>query len=287
LPFGLGWALFFAALIGAFILIRTQPKKAAILLAFPLIYYVLVGKGALAMVRYMTPMIPFACITASVCVVSLRDRISKDVESRFVKTAIVLFLSTITILQSAHTVIQFDSLLSKKDNRLIAEEWVREHVPVNSSIYQTGARYGHLNLYPLQYLEQQKQEAIAKGRIPWSQLFQSRINYLKKTNFKEYKEWVYDIDSQSFQFNNQPQDALPDYIIRQDYPVLVADTKLPEKVEEALKKFYKPKQFFEVIQADNHKNWFDQADAFYLPFSGFKDIQRPGPNISIYEKIKV
>lgn len=290
LPYSLGWALFISAVIGALLLAKQYPRKAAILLSFPLVYYALVGKGVLVMVRYMTPLVPFACISAAFAVVFFAEKISAYLEARlspktiFSKKFISLFLSTLIIFQSASTIVKFDALLSREDNRLIAEEWVRESVPAGSSIFQTGAIYGHINLYPFYYLEQQKKEATAKGRDSWAELFELRINYLNKTNINKYEEWQYDRNENSFYYMDKAKDTLPDYIIQPDYPLLVIDNEVPEKLQSLLNSSYNLKMSFEVFEAESSENLFDKADALYFPFAGFKGVQRPGPSIYIYEK---
>jgi Dolichyl-phosphate-mannose-protein mannosyltransferase len=285
LPFGLGWALFVAALIGIIILIKLNPKNAAILLSFPFVYYFLAGKSYSVYVRYMTPIVPFACIAAAICVVWISKRLSKAFSARISQTAIAIFLTTLIVLQSAYSVVQFNWLLTQKDNRLIAAEWVLENLPNNSSYYQTGAFWGHLDLYPLSRLEQRYQESVAKGRTALAQLLKSRIEYLQKTNVKGLQEWEYDLGAGYFKFNNQQPNGLPDYIIRQEYPVIVTGSSLPEKLEGILKSHYRLNKSFVAIDINNRENKFDQADAFYIPFAGFKNIERPGPNIFVYEKI--
>jgi hypothetical protein len=286
LPFGLGWTLFIAALIGIIILIKLNPRNAAILLSFPFVYYFLAGKSYSVYVRYMTPIVPFACIAAAICVVWTSDKLSKAFAAKISQTAIAIFLTTLIILQSAYSVAQFNWLLTQKDNRLIAAEWVLDNLPQNSSYYQTGAFWGHLDLYPLSRLEQRYQESMAKGRIALAQQLKSRIEYLQKTNVKGLQEWEYDLGAGHFLFDRQQPKGLPDYIIRQEYPVIVTGSALPEKLEGILKSQYQLKKSFAAIDINNGENQFDQADAFYIPFAGFKNIDRPGPNIFVYEKIK-
>ena len=77
--------------------------------------------------------------------------------------------------------------------------------------------------------------------------------------------------------------ALPQYVILQDYPTQNYTHARPEWLSKTLKTSYVLKKSFEAIKIENNDNWFDQIDFFFLPFSGFKDIERPGPNIFIYQ----
>jgi hypothetical protein len=77
--------------------------------------------------------------------------------------------------------------------------------------------------------------------------------------------------------------ALPQYVILQDDPTKKNTHVRPEWLSNALKTSYVLKKSFEAIKIENNDNWFDQIDNFFLPFSGVKDIERPGPNIIIYQ----
>jgi hypothetical protein len=259
LPLGLGWSLFVASFAGSMILFKSHTRKAVILFSFPLIYYLVLGKGYTVFLRYMMPTIPFACIAAAVLVISFSKRVVRDFEMRSLENHIILFLATLMIFQSAYNIAQADRLLATRDNRLIAAEWVYKNVQKNSSIYQTDRSYGTLQL-----------DRSLEGNV-------------KDYQPKDYKQWDYDEKSQKFTFNNEERNGFPEYILKQEYP-LVQYSKVSSKIEEILKNHYYIKKKLEVINMYNKENWFDQIDAFYMPFSGFREIQRPGPNIYIYGK---
>ncbi len=38
------------------------------------------------------------------------------------------------------------------------------------------------------------------------------------------------------------------------------------------------------VDAGDARNVYDRQDEFYLPLSGFKDVERPGPNMAVYQR---
>src|SRR5262249_45697949 len=65
LPYGLGWPFVGAALIGAIWLCAVDRRRALVVLAFPVLYYAVIGSGHVVFVRYMTPLTPFAALLAA------------------------------------------------------------------------------------------------------------------------------------------------------------------------------------------------------------------------------
>ena len=76
--YGLGAPLLIAGLGGMALLAATSWKKAVMILTFPVLYYVTVGRGFTVFVRYITPVVPFLCITAALVVVWIVRRGSRE-----------------------------------------------------------------------------------------------------------------------------------------------------------------------------------------------------------------
>jgi Dolichyl-phosphate-mannose-protein mannosyltransferase len=275
---GLGLGLFFASLAGCVILGKLSFRKAAILLSFPLIYYIAIGKGYSVFLRYMMPVIPFVCIAAAIFVVHITARLNRYPQLRLMEKPITLSVITFIISQSIHNIVLFDSLLAKRDNRLIATNWVQSHTKENSTFYQTGYNPGHLDLdkSPQTLLKTIVQVGGAKLPLDHNNILVSR-------NIKAYEEWDYDEKLNKFVYNEYEKSKFPDYIIKQEYP-LPMFAHIPDGIKKILNNNYALKASFIAINANNNENWFDRIDAFYIPFSGFKEVQRPGPNLYIYER---
>jgi 4-amino-4-deoxy-L-arabinose transferase-like glycosyltransferase len=290
LRFGLGWTLFFASLAGILILIKKDLRKTIILCSFPLVYYALSGKGYTVFLRYIIPVIPFLCITGAVFTVDVSNKIAGYFRSNL-KNVITYLIMILIIMPSIYNIINFNRLLAKKDNRLIAKEWIDENIQGGSSIYQPGSKWGKIELYPtIEALEKVYKEMMVKGgggRTLKTKMYylKAKIDYLKKENIQGYEDWKYNSKLRKFSFNDEEKDTLPKYIVRKESP-LVVYSRTPEEIMELLKTSYYLKKSFKVIDINNKDNLFDQQDAFYIPFVGFRDIQRPGPNIYIYETLQ-
>jgi Dolichyl-phosphate-mannose-protein mannosyltransferase len=278
LSLGLGVFLFCAALAGCLILTKLSFRKAAILLSFPVVYYIAIGKGYNVFLRYIIPVIPFACLTASILLTQVITTINQYFKSHFSERFAIVFLTTLIISQSFYNIISFDSILAKRDNRLIATDWVYSHAKENSTFYQTGYNPGQLEL-------DKSPRAISEkvSLVGGAQLLLSQSNSLSSNNVKNYQEWTHDEKLNKFSYNKLNKSEFPDYIIIQEYP-LPLSTGISDKIEKLLSNFYSLETSFVAYNMNNSENWFDKLDAFYVPFVGFKEVQRPGPNIYIYAK---
>src|SRR5207249_11137267 len=74
LPYGVGAAMLIASAFGAGWVIVRAPARAQIVLAFPLLYYAVIGSGQTVFVRYVTLLTPFVCLFAAVAVVWIARR---------------------------------------------------------------------------------------------------------------------------------------------------------------------------------------------------------------------
>jgi hypothetical protein len=280
--YGLGWSLLFASIAGILVLIKRNPRKALVFCSFPMVYYILSGRGYTVFARYIIPVVPFLCITAAILVAVVDEKIGNWSRAglRNVATCAMVML---IIWPSVYSVFQFDRLLSRKDNRLVAAAWVYDHIPPKSSIYQWGDwTYANVWLRPtLDDLKKELKERVAKGGQ--GILYQIMIKHWEQESIEGYNGWTYDDELKKFKFGNKVQDGLPDCIMIQESPLL-PERKPPARIEALLQTSYGIKKSFEVVDIDDRENVYDQQDAFYLPFAGFGGIERPGPNIYIYER---
>jgi Dolichyl-phosphate-mannose-protein mannosyltransferase len=279
LPLGLGVCLFVAALLGCGAALRRYGSRSVVLLAFPIIYYVLMGKTSLAPVRYMTLVIPFACVMAALGVVMVVNRLSKwvNVGRVFLSCALV----TLILVQPVAAIVQSDRLLATADNRLVAAEWFRQNVPQSASIYQTGLIYGQMvvDRSPRLVIEQLRSPQINGQKSLADELVPMQEDYLER-----YPQWNYDAGVGIFYFNQKLQTGLPDYIVVQEDAV-EPETVLEAGIGEVIQSSYVLRRSFRAMERHVAGNYFDRHDAFYLPFAGFKNVQRPGTNLYIYQLV--
>ncbi|NJR38838.1 MAG: phospholipid carrier-dependent glycosyltransferase [Leptolyngbyaceae cyanobacterium CSU_1_4] len=286
LPLGLGWGLLIAALLGIMAAFKFNVIQSTIVLTFPVTYYLLMGNSFVVPSRYMIPVIPFACMTAAIVVTLLVEQVSQwqllnQFPIRSPEKFLALLLTTLIIFPSATAIAQSDRLLATPDNRLEAAAWLRQNAPQNSSIYQTGLLYGQVlvDRSLRQVLEHLKSPQINGAKSLIAQLLS-----MQNDETEPYPQWDYDSSKGEFYFAQKPQKGLPDYIIVQKNAV-DSEEILETSIAEIIQKFYGLKRSFQAMEIGNPQNRFDQQDAFYLPFSGFKNVRRPGTNLYIYQII--
>ncbi|MDP2940702.1 MAG: glycosyltransferase family 39 protein [Candidatus Omnitrophota bacterium] len=279
--FGLGWSLFFASLAGIITLAIMDAKKAIMLCSFPLVYYLFMARGNTVFLRYIIPLIPFLCLTAAVFTVQVGGRFGPHLNH-----GVAFILAVLILLPSTQSIILSVRLLARKDNRLIAAEWINKNTAQGSSFYQASLfPPGKVQLYPtLGSLPETHYNPITKiaYRIPAS-VRSDMGSYLKNKNIVGFQDWSYNPQVRKFLYKGEIKEILPDYIIVEESPLVVYSVS-ESGIPEILGKSYNLKKTFNVIDVCAKENWFDQQDAFYLPFHGFRGIERPGPNLYIYEK---
>jgi hypothetical protein len=278
---GLGWPLLFSSLAGIVVLFYGNWRNGLILCSFPVIYYVVIGKGYNVFARYTVPIVPFLCITGSIFASAILNKLDGLFRHRFgniLSTVVPLLI----ILPSAENVIQFDRLMTKEDNRLIARRWVHENVPKGSSIYQWGrTSYGNVQLRPtLDTLKKGLEKAVTEGRQ--GTLYRAAIEHWKEHDIQGYEPWVYDVELGEFKFVDEVTTGWPHFIMVLLSP-LGTPTK-PEQIQGALMELYQLERRFLAGDIGQENNLYDKQDAFYVPFAGFEGVERPGPNISVYSR---
>jgi dolichyl-phosphate-mannose-protein mannosyltransferase len=250
LRFGLGAPLLAAGLVGIVWLAIERLRTACLLFSFPIAYYIVAGSTRTVFSRYVIPVIPFLCIGAAYAV----DRLSSFVEQRLPGTRHVAALATtafITLLIAlpALDIVRLDRHMARTDSRVLAGAWLRDTIPPGTSIYQSGAFYGHLQF----------------GQTP------------------PYVQTTFDSVTGQFMLDAKPFGRLPEVLIVQASPLMYSRDS-PRILELAETQYERLIDFTTHDPALAGANVYDPLDAFYLPLRGFEGVIRPGPNISIYRR---
>ena len=242
--YGLTWPLLAAAVAGAVVLWVQAPARAALLLSFPLAYYAVAGRGHTVFVRYMVPVVPFACVAAS-CLVSYLGRLAGPRAGRLppaiVAAVLAAGLASVPLWQS----IQLDRLLGRTDTRVLASAWIQANVPAGSTIYLSGSHYG-------------RPELATQGTD------------------NGYRMFKFDPAKGVF-----AEGTLPEWIVIQE-SALRLYSGIPDTLRDVLRG-YQLRQAFRGVDLDTW-HVFDQQDAFYVPLAGFAGVSRPGPNLFVYRR---
>jgi hypothetical protein len=280
---GMGFTLLVSSLAGLVLFFKKSFREALVFIGFPLLFYLVSGKSYRVYVRYAIPLVPFLCITAAYFVELLGmniKKISGANASRFF-TAV---LSAAILLPSSLNIVKFNSILSKKDNRLVTESWIKNHVPPGSTIAQIINDYAKpIKSSPMQYLIEKYQDRKKENsKLAHHDEKIARFEILLN-DFSDYRFWTFHPETRRFTWNGKVQDSLPEYIVVSQYALENYREEIPEDL---LRNRYRLIQSFEAINLEDSRNRFDQFDAFYLPYCGFSQVERPGPNLYVYRLVQ-
>lgn len=115
--------------LGVFLALRNRRRKNWLLLSFPLVYFFYIARLGFFNAHYFLPLAPFLSILAAVCLGRLLGKLG-DLGA----VGLMLLVLVVPFVDSART----SYILSQKDTRQIASDWVVENVPKDSKIAKDG-----------------------------------------------------------------------------------------------------------------------------------------------------
>lgn len=141
LPAAMGWPLFLGGVAGMAALGWRRPRGGVAFLVFPLVYFATASRGATVLFRYMLPVVPFLCVGAAFLLSTVVRWLPRA------RTGPVMAAAALACAApSAIAVVRLDTLLAKPDNRLIVRAWFDANLPPGASVWQSGSRYGKVQL---------------------------------------------------------------------------------------------------------------------------------------------
>ena len=250
LRYGLGLPLLIASLVGAVSMVARERWTAALVLAFPVAYYGVLGAGLTVFTRYMTPIVPFLCLTAAYGLERLSAIATARATDGRARVMLAMVLTAVVIAPTTASSWSFDRLMARVDTRVLGGEWIVSHYPAGATIYQNGLGVGFL--------------------IP--------------TPRTEYPEARFNRQTGGFDIPGQPSLVLPDLIVFLESP-LVAYSQVPPDVRAVVERDYSLAATFDGVPADGVAGTvYDQEDAFFAPIAGIGLVERPGPHVSIFAR---
>lgn len=287
--YGMGWPLLLCSIAGMVWFFKKDYKQASVLFLFPAVYYFIVGRGGYTFSRYILPVVPFLVIAAGGLLSAIHDWSKSYIPKKIADRAIFLLLIFI-LAPSFFQILVYNRLVSKKDSRVIASEWMDNNFPKGGSVYQTGSVWGKLQLRPsLASLERRLEEFKVlqeTGANDWERRSMSLLlsDYEDK-GIVGFEDWVFEEEMGEFFYEGRAVEGMPEFIVVETSP-LKYFSKKPIGIVGILDEHYSRVASFEVVEVENENNFFEQQDAFYVPYSGFGGVERPGPNIYIYERLE-
>jgi hypothetical protein len=247
LRYGLGVPMLVAAVAGIPILAARSWRKAALVCTFPVLYYLLLGRGTTVFVRYMTPVVPFLCITAAVSVIAVSRKLSARSPQAWVWIAAVAAI--LIALPSIQRVMAFDNFLTKTDTRVLATRWLDPRIEPSEWVSETP-------------------DAILHPK--WG-----RPRTLRVAHF--------DADRHLFLSDNGDV-VVPQWIVVATSPLTVYTT-VPADLVPLIESSYSAVATFSSTEGPESSSVFDQQDKFFLPYADFSARLGPGPDIHIYRRL--
>jgi hypothetical protein len=242
--YGLGAPLLIAGLAGNVLVLATSWKKALIILTFPVLDYLIVGRGYTVLARDITPVVPFLCMTAAFAVVWVVRRFATQTFAARIVAVVAIAIS----LPSFQRAVAFDSVIGRTDTRVLAAEWTAAHV--------------------------RQQEWV--GQIP-PVLVYPDFGVTKPSNLV-----TFDINQNAFVSASGAM-VVPDWIIVPTSP-LRAYTIGADELPAIANRGYVREATISATHGPEMSNWFDRQDPFFVPFTTFTMRDRPGPEIQIFRR---
>ncbi len=283
LPKGLGWPIFLAASGGALLALRKEPAKAAILLAFPLLFYASTATSQTLFLRYMIPLLPFVCVLSAYAVHAIPLRLFDD--RAWVRGLLIVALAVLPAARS----VQIDRVLSRTDSRVLATQWLTTEAGAQpATVYQNGIYWAHLDLPPrVAWLDTLVSRVAAEAYTPDGKRVRRYQRFQVGARLEARTRSVAEIGGfRTVPFDSVsgfPEGDLPDWVVLLESP-LVIYTNVPTALARVIASEYTEAHRVEGVPVDG-PGWYDQHDAFFVPFSGFGGVTRPGPTVTLFRRL--
>ncbi len=274
---GLGWPLLMAALIGCvWLSLRRRPAD-LVLLSGIVVYYGVAGSGKSIFVRYMVPLVPLLCVVAGAAVC----RVMRTLSGRWLVAAALALAVPTTIATWLH-----NRLLSRVDTRVLAAEWIQEHLPSGTRVALAGTAYGHPRLRTTDSWKRERLQDLRRAG-EWRRKLEAELSLADKLPGPRYdilelrganpqrlrSVWAeYSVE--------HLQEAGVRWVVTQEHPLDFSN--LDPSFRADLRRFGNLVYEIEPFRDSGTEPSFDPIDAFYVPLAGFSAVARPGPTIRIF-----
>jgi Dolichyl-phosphate-mannose-protein mannosyltransferase len=244
LPYGCGLLLLVAGLAGVAIGARRHPQHTFVVASFAAAYYAAIGSGYTVFFRYVMPLVPIVCLFAAIATSHAGDLLGTGFNTR-TRLLIRVALLMFVAGPSLLTSVRMDLVLARTDTRVIAGQWLGPQLRPEHTLHDAGSDYTRLDLRE-----------------------------------RRYHEWRFDPNTQSF---GHPEGLIPDWIVISESPLRHYASAHPA-LRPLVAERYEPIYTVLGTRSLETAGMYDQQDAFFVPFSGFGEVQRPGPTITVYRR---
>ncbi|MFL5846500.1 MAG: ArnT family glycosyltransferase [Solirubrobacteraceae bacterium] len=129
---GMGWVPLVAAILGAILLLRDEPRLVAVLAPAPILFVLFMGSQGRFFGRWLIPVFPLVALLAAYCVFELADSLGRRRPAlRLTAMALgVVALCGQGLVYSLH----IGQVLSREDTRNATRAWMVAHIPERTKI---------------------------------------------------------------------------------------------------------------------------------------------------------
>ncbi|RKX69988.1 hypothetical protein DRP53_06405 [candidate division WOR-3 bacterium] len=143
--FGMGPTLMIASFLGIGLHFQKSFKTALIFYFPALIFYCIIGRSWVVFVRYAIPLLPFLVLGSGFLISQISEYV------KFLRGEVMTFILVIILMiPSIRCIILCNQLLSRKDTRVIAAEWIKRNLPSGLTTTQLGSKWSEVQLRTLQ-----------------------------------------------------------------------------------------------------------------------------------------
>jgi hypothetical protein len=137
LIWGAGWPMLVAFLIGMAVALARHKREDLLLVAYPLLLYLYMGRQLMYFARFMIPALPVLAVLGARGVIELTNLLPLTRRwQAMTNVAIALLLLWLPVRRT----VWHDYILTRTDTRTLAREWVLANIPADSNIFSE--RYG-------------------------------------------------------------------------------------------------------------------------------------------------
>lgn len=274
LRYGIGGIVLAGALLGIACGLVKKPKETVVLLSFPLIYYLTMGRGYTVLVRYILPIIPFLYLFSSFLIWEcICERLSGCLPRRYAWNLCGL-LCLAMVLISIRPMISFNVLLLKKDTREELVQYINETYKDGAHIGWAGTTYGKPRIRECANSIIKRFERLninGRGRYTETAI---RIAQDGGAGY-----FIHDLGSED-------AEKWPSIVVSEYYPLAWSE-KVSRTFERILaERGYDKIRLISGLDRDALRKGlmgFDKQDSFYMPYNGLNHISRPGPDLTVWQ----
>lgn len=281
--YGLGALYEITALLSMawFLLKHSKDRTHWIILLYFVAFFAVNATTRYVFVRYMIPLIPMMALYSAWGCERLANWISQCLHKLPQRRWIGCVLIGMVAAQSLVFSIDIDRIFSQKDTRTLGREWLMAHLKPGEGV-GIGLVFTHIDLPPTynRYFLSPHQSGFVPGQGTPSYIYSPNAEYTEHgTDRHEFNITTYSdvatLKKLGVRYVVHGVVPLPFYRLPQAEIDAVANHPGLKQVAHFMP--------FNPPEAALPKEAYDQIDGFFIPFSDFGQMQRPGPDIHIYE----